>query len=76
MGPLKPYNTMVLLPAFFKQVTAMSLDMNPTVKVTARTLPEVNFSTEILRKNNFMYSRNIVDPEDGLVWEWEYQPVK
>jgi [ribosomal protein S5]-alanine N-acetyltransferase len=50
----------------------LSLQTDPSVQITARTLPENNFSTRILRKNGFLFSGPVVDPEDGEVWEWIY----
>jgi len=47
---------------------------DPTLKITARTLPEENFSTKILKKNRFIFSGTVQDPEDGEVWEWVYAP--
>jgi hypothetical protein len=35
---------------------------------------EENFSTKILRKNNFTLIGTVIDPEDGEVWEWIYVP--
>ncbi|RAV99460.1 GNAT family N-acetyltransferase [Pseudochryseolinea flava] len=46
---------------------------DPSVLITARTLPAENFSTKILRKNNFHFSGTVIDPDDGEVWEWEYR---
>lgn len=45
---------------------------DPNVKITARTLPESNFSTKILKKNGFIFSGIVTDAEDGEVWEWVY----
>ena len=50
----------------------LALNTDPTVKITARTLPENNFSTRILKKDRFEYSGVVNDPEDGDVWEWVY----
>lgn len=47
---------------------------DPQVIVTARTLPEENYSVRLLRKNNFKFVGVIHDEEDGDVWEWEYEP--
>lgn len=51
----------------------LALDTDPSVIVTARTLPEENYSTRILRKNNFKLLGVVIDEEDGEVWEWEYK---
>jgi len=60
-----------------KQLVELSLTTDPTVRITARTLPEKNHSTRILEKNNFILLGIANDPEDGEVWEWEYTlPIK
>jgi RimJ/RimL family protein N-acetyltransferase len=51
----------------------LAAETDPDVIVTARTLPEENYSVRLLRKNNFRLLGTIVDEEDGEVWEWEYQ---
>jgi [ribosomal protein S5]-alanine N-acetyltransferase len=51
----------------------LSLITDSKIRITARTLPENNYSTRILKKNNFYFAGNVVDPEDGDVWEWEYK---
>lgn len=51
----------------------LSLQTDPSISITARTLPEPNYSTRILQKNNFVLLGTVEDPEDGEVWEWIYQ---
>ena len=46
---------------------------DPSVTITARTLPGKNASTRILEKNGFALLGTVQDEEDGEVWEWEYQ---
>src|SRR5262245_51226587 len=41
--------------------------------VQAHTRPEESASTRVLRKSGFRYVGEVVDPEDGLVWRWEYR---
>lgn len=48
----------------------ISLAKPNEVKITARTLPEKNASTSILRKNGFQFSGMVSDPDDGEVYEW------
>ena len=50
----------------------LSLKTDPSVRITARTLMEENYSVRLLRKNNFKLLGTIMDDEDGEVWEWEY----
>lgn len=56
-----------------KQLVELSLATDPSVRITARTMPEKNYSTKILEKNNFVLLGFVTDPEDGEVWEWEYK---
>jgi RimJ/RimL family protein N-acetyltransferase len=56
-----------------KLLVDLSLRTDPTVQITARTLPEKNFSTRVLEKNNFKFSGVVNDPDDGEVWEWAYE---
>lgn len=51
----------------------------PVPRVIARTLREANASTRVLEKCGFSFAGDVMDPEDGLVWQWEYsakQPVR
>jgi RimJ/RimL family protein N-acetyltransferase len=56
-----------------RALVELALQADPMVRITARTLPEHNFSTRILQKNNFVFTGVVNDPEDGEVWEWEYR---
>jgi len=53
----------------------LALKTDPVITITACTLAEENFSTRILRKNNFKLLGTIMDEEDGELWEWEYEPI-
>ncbi|NSW55547.1 MAG: GNAT family N-acetyltransferase [Armatimonadetes bacterium] len=48
-------------------------EADPTLTITARTLPEQNASTRVLSKLGFMLAGTVEDPEDGSVWEWVLQ---
>ena len=41
--------------------------------IRAHTLPESNASTRVLQKNGFVKTAEVEDPEDGLVWRWEWK---
>jgi [ribosomal protein S5]-alanine N-acetyltransferase len=46
----------------------------PTVKrVVAHTLPEVNASTRVLEKVTMTFVGEVIDPDDGRVWQWQTQ---
>ena len=51
----------------------LSLRTDPTLEITARTLPERNHSVRILEKNGFKLLGTVMDKEDGEVWEWKFQ---
>ena len=51
----------------------LSLKTDPSIKITARTFSNDNFSAKILLKNNFICIGTVNDPEDGEVWEWRFQ---
>jgi len=52
------------------KLVELSLKTDPTVLITARTLPQKNFSTRILEKNDFEWLGTVQDIDDGEVWEW------
>jgi RimJ/RimL family protein N-acetyltransferase len=56
-----------------RQLVLLSLKTDPEIKITARTLPEENASTHILKKNGFILLGTVWDQEDGNVWEWEFK---
>jgi [ribosomal protein S5]-alanine N-acetyltransferase len=51
----------------------LALKKDSTIRITARTLPEENHSTQILKKNGFKLLGTVWDEEDGNVWEWLYK---
>jgi len=53
-------------------LTRLALDTDPSLTVIAHTLPEENASVRILRRNGFRFAGEVMDPEDGRVWRWEY----
>jgi len=44
-------------------------------RLRAHTLPERSASTRILEKVGFERIGEIIDPEDGVVWRWEREPL-
>ena len=54
------------------KLVQLSLLADPSILITARTLPEKNHSTRILEKNGFQFSEVVQDIDDGEVWEWWY----
>jgi len=75
-GTFEQYRSQGIGTAVCKLLVDLSLKTDPCVRITARTLPQGNFSTRILEKNNFYFSGTVQDPEDGEVWEWVYNSSK
>jgi ribosomal-protein-alanine N-acetyltransferase len=72
-GTLLPFRQKGIGTRICQLLVNLSLKTDPSVKITARTLPEKNYSTRILTKNGFLLSGTIHDEEDGEVWEWNYE---
>jgi len=72
-GTHEKYRKQGIGTAICQQLVDLSLKTDPSIKITARTLPEKNFSTRILEKNNFIFIGTVIDPEDGEVWEWVFK---
>ena len=75
-GTFEPFQNKGVASGICKRLIVVSHESDRAVKITARTLPDLNFSTKILRKNHFIFAGSVLDPEDGLLWQWKYQPVK
>jgi ribosomal-protein-alanine N-acetyltransferase len=71
-GIFPPYMHQGIGTEVCSMLVELALATDPNITITARTLPEENYSTKILRKNGFKLLGNIYDEEDGNVWEWEY----
>ena len=72
-GTFEQYQKQGIATDMCKQLVELSRSTDPSIRITARTLPEENFSISVLRKNNFLLTGVVNDPEDGDVWEWLYQ---
>jgi [ribosomal protein S5]-alanine N-acetyltransferase len=75
-GTFEPFRQKGIGSEICKLLVGLSLKTDPSVTITARTLPENNFSTKILQKNGFIFSGTVNDPDDGDVWEWVYPKDK
>jgi RimJ/RimL family protein N-acetyltransferase len=56
--------------AICKTLVEVARAADPSVRITARTLPEPNHSTRILERNGFTLVGTVHDKDDGDVWEW------
>jgi RimJ/RimL family protein N-acetyltransferase len=57
-------------------LTRLALKEDSEIRVTAKTLAGESVSTKILKHNGFKLSEEVVDPKEGLVWEWELDRSK
>ncbi len=53
-----------------KRLITIAKINSPMTRITARTLPEVNASGSVLKKNGLTCLGRIHDPIDGDLWEW------
>lgn len=55
-----------------KELVTIAQQTDPTVTITAKTAPEHNASTKILKNNNFRFTEIVQDEEIGDAWLWTY----
>ena len=72
-GTFEEYRKQGIGTAICKKLVELSIDTDPSIKITATTFQKENFSTRILEKNNFGCVGTVNDPEDGEVWQWVYK---
>ncbi|HEX5025240.1 MAG TPA: GNAT family N-acetyltransferase [Agriterribacter sp.] len=56
-----------------RQLVVLAHTTDPNLMITARTLPQENYSTKILQKNGFNLLGMVWDKDDGNVWEWRFE---
>jgi RimJ/RimL family protein N-acetyltransferase len=56
-----------------RQLVLLSLQADPAIKITARTLQNGYASMKILKKNGFECLGVVYDEDDGDVLEWEFK---
>lgn len=59
--------------AMARKLVELTLQTESQLTVKAQTLPAESASTSLLKKVGFRRCRTVEHPEDGPVWEWEYQ---
>jgi len=72
-GTMSRYRNKGIGTEICKSLVLLAQSIDPHVTITARTLPQENYSTKILKKNDFKLLGMVWDKEDGNVWEWEYE---
>lgn len=53
-----------------KELVLISQQYDPTIIITAKTAPEHNASTRILKNNGFIFTEIVQDEEIGDAWLW------
>lgn len=72
-GTFKKYEGQGIGTEICRQLVLLSIKADPSIRITARTLPENNASVRILKRNGFEFIGTVFDEEDGNVWEWEFK---
>lgn len=57
--------------AMAQALVELAFESPAVQRVIAHTLPEPNASTRVLTKVGLQFVGDVVDPEDGPVWQWE-----
>jgi RimJ/RimL family protein N-acetyltransferase len=65
-----PFEGQGIATAMASELLAIAASADPSVRVTARTLPQRNASHRVLEKLGFRSAEMVQDPEDGTVLEW------
>lgn len=55
-----------------KELITIAKEANPKITIVAKTAPEKNASTTILKKNGFLYSKVVQDEDIGDAWLWVF----
>jgi len=53
-----------------KELISISQNTDSKITITAKTAPENNASTQILKNNNFIFTEIVQDEEIGTSWLW------
>lgn len=56
-----------------RELVAIARATDSNLHVIAQTLPELNASVALLKKNGFVLEGCVDHPEDGTVWQWRYR---
>jgi len=69
-GVLKNHQGSGMGTALCKKLIDFALQIDPLIKITARTFPDNKASIRVLEKNGFESIGTVHDDEDGNVLEW------
>lgn len=72
-GTFKKYQGQGIGTEICRQLVLLSMQTEPGIRITARTLQDSHASMRILEKNGFECLGIVFDEEDGAVLEWEYK---
>jgi RimJ/RimL family protein N-acetyltransferase len=72
-GTFKKYEGRGIGTEICRQLVLLSLQTDPDIRITARTLQDGYASMGILKKNGFECLGIVYDDEDGNVLEWEFK---
>jgi RimJ/RimL family protein N-acetyltransferase len=72
-GTFKNYEGRGIGTEICRQLVLISLQTDPSIKITARTLQDGFASGSILEKNGFECLGIVNDEDDGEVLEWEFK---
>jgi RimJ/RimL family protein N-acetyltransferase len=57
-----------------RELISLAKATDPSLAIVAKTAPENNASTAVLKRNGFVFSGIVQDHEIGDAWEWVLHP--
>jgi [ribosomal protein S5]-alanine N-acetyltransferase len=72
-GTFKDYEGQGISSFTCRQLVEIAKAADPSLTITAKTAPEENASTAILKKNGFVYTGVVQDDDIGEAWGWTYR---
>ena len=72
-GTFKEFEGQGIATLACRKLIAIAKNEDINLIITAKTAPENNASTKILKRNGFLYSGIVQDHEIGDAWEWIYK---
>ena len=72
-GTVPEFEGLGVSSGIYRFLIDVALAEQPDVIITARTLRKESASTSILKENRFVFAGEVLDSDDGLVWEWVFE---
>ena len=72
-GTFKQFERQGIASFACQSLVAITKKTDASLTITAKTLMENNASVRLLKRNGFVHRGNVIDDDEGEVWEWLYE---